>query len=177
MCQPLPYADFEWVEFSEKFTHHDLLQAVLKQKPDSARGGFVEVDIEYPEDDYELRRCHDQFPLCPEQIVCSEPSPSQRRLQESAGRKTQSGKKLVAHLMKREKYVIHTRTLGLYMRLGMKVTRVHRAVRFRQKPWMRTYVEKNTRLRQAATNGFEKDHYKMMCNALYGKNNHSCKIP
>jgi hypothetical protein len=193
MVTPLPYAGFEWVQFNEKFTHEDLLKAVIEQKPDSPRGGFIEVDIEYPEDAHGLRKLHDQFPMCPELIICPEPSPSQRRLQH-AGRKrkhnensnvssgdtdarrssSSGGRKLVAHLMKRERYVIHTRALALYMRLGMRVTKVYRAIRFLQKPWMQPYVEKNTKLRQAAKDSFARDFFKLMNNALYGKRNHGC---
>jgi hypothetical protein len=165
MLESLPFADFRWITFTNDFTHQDLLDAVeAEQKPDSSRGAFVEVDIEYPLENDELCRLHSDLPCCPEQRECSEPSPSQRRIQELLGKKCISGKKLVAHLMKRERYVLHTRALALYLRLGMRVTKVHRAVTFRQKPWMRRYVEMNARLRQAATNSFERDHYKLMVN-------------
>ena len=77
--------------------------------------------------------------------------------------------KLVPNLHDKERYVTHNRNLQLYMALGMRLKKVHRALRFEQSPWMETYIRMNTELRKAATSYFERDLYKLMNNAVYGK--------
>ena len=49
------------------------------------------------------------------------------------------------------------------------LTNVRRVIRFRQEAWMAPYIAENTRLRQAAVDKFEKDYYKLLNNALFGK--------
>jgi hypothetical protein len=51
----------------------------------------------------------------------------------------------------------------------MKLLRVHRVVAFRQEPWLKPYVELNTKMRQQAKTDFEKDFFKLMVNAFFGK--------
>jgi hypothetical protein len=36
------------------------------------------------------------------------------------------------------------------MNLGMKVTKIHGALKFRQSPWMKAYIEENIRKRKIA---------------------------
>ena len=55
------------------------------------------------------------------------------------------------------------------MSLGMRLTKVHRALRFDQSPWMEPYIRMNTELRKKAASGFEKDLYKLMNNSVFGK--------
>ena len=56
--------------------------------------------------------------------------------------------------------MLHYRNLQLYLSLGMRLTKIHRALKFNQSPWMEPYIRMNTELRKKATSDFEKDLYK-----------------
>lgn len=43
----------------------------------------------------------------------------------------------------------------------MKLTAVHRGIKFKQSTWMSPYIKKNTELKKSATNSFEKDFFKI----------------
>ena len=78
-------------------------------------------------------------------------------------------KKLTPNLRDKTKYVVHCRNLKLFLQLGLVVTKVHRVLGFKQSPWLKTYIDFNTRQRSLAGNSFLKYFFKLMNNSVYGR--------
>ena len=78
-------------------------------------------------------------------------------------------KKLVPNLMNKNNYVIHYRNLQQCLELGMKLKKIHRILKFKQKDWMKPYIDFNTQKRKEATNDADKKLLKLLNNAVYGK--------
>ena len=78
-------------------------------------------------------------------------------------------KKLVCNLLIKKKYVVHINSVEQALNLGLKLKKVHRVIEFNQKAWFKPYIDMNTELRKVADNDFEKDFYKLMNNAVFGK--------
>ncbi|KYN08434.1 hypothetical protein ALC62_00583 [Cyphomyrmex costatus] len=141
MCQPLFYADFQWVQDVANFDANAIA-------PDSPTGYILEVDLEYSQ---HLHDAHADLPFCPTR----DKPPGKRE------------DKLLATLYDKQRYVIHY--LQQCIHHGIRVTKIHRVLQFAQSAWLRDYIELNTKFRTLAKNDFEKNLYKLMNNAVFGK--------
>ena len=155
MSQPMPTGGFQWVNYTDQ---------ILETPADADHGFILEVDLDYPTS---LHQQHNDYPLAPEKLTITKDqmSPYQQKLIDELG-VSMSCEKLVPNLQPKIRYVLHYRNLQLYLKIGMKLEKVHKVLSFHQTPWMAPYIAKNTQLRTAAKNDFEKDFYKLMNNAV-----------
>ena len=78
---------------------------------------------------------------------------------------------LICSIEDKEKYVIHIRTLKQALNHGLILKRVHKAIQFNQKAWLKSYIDMNTNLRKKAKNEFKKDIFQLMNNSVFKKKN------
>ena len=158
MSQPMPTGGFQWIDYTDQ---------ILETPADADHGFILEVDLDYPTS---LHQQHNDYPLAPEKLTITKDqmSPYQQKLIDELGVSI-SCEKLVPNLQPKIRYVLHYRNLQLYLKLGMKLVKVHKVLAFHQTAWMQPYIMKNTQLRTTAKNDFEKDFYKLMNNAVFGK--------
>ena len=77
--------------------------------------------------------------------------------------------KLVCNLYDTNSYVVHISALKQILNHGLVLRKVHQVIQFNQKAWLKPYIDMSTRLRTEAKNDFEKDLFKLMNNAVFGK--------
>ena len=144
MSEKLPTHGFKWLTSGEmeNLFNNQIVQ-VWEKTP-----CILEVDLIYPE---ELHDLHNDYPLCPERVDCNKVE------------------KLIPNLRDKKNYVIHYKNLMQCLRLGMKLKKIHRGVKFVESAFMKSYIDMNTNLRTQAKNNFEKDFYKLMNNSVFGK--------
>ena len=108
MFQKLAVAGFKWVEdlsqFKEDFLHN--------YNENSNKGYFLEVDVEYPKNLFNL---HKDLLFSPER------------------KKIEKCNKLICNIEDKEKYVVHIRALKQALNHGLKLKKVHRVIQFIQK--------------------------------------------
>jgi hypothetical protein len=147
MSQRLPTGNFKWLTDEEinQFKIEDITE-------DSDHGYVLEVDVAYPK---ELQDAHKDLPFLVESII---PPISTAKMP-----------KLIPNLSDKKKYVCHYKNLQQAIRHGLVVSKFHRILRFNQSPWLKEYIDLNTDMRNNAKTKFEKDLYKLMNNAVFGK--------
>ena len=93
-------------------------------------GCFLEVDLEYPD---ELHSLHSDYLLAPEKLAIRYDMLSDycKKIAEEYGIKVGYVKKLIPNLGNKTNSVLHYRDLQLYLSLGMKLTKIHRVLKFK----------------------------------------------
>jgi len=85
------------------------------------------------------------------------------------GRENLVAVKLGSTLHARKKYVLHFANLALYLKLGMRLTKIWRVLSFKQEAYLKEFADTCTMLRKNSRTTFEKDTYKKMANSNFGK--------
>ena len=118
-----------------------------------------------------MNALHNIYPLVPEKLAILYEMLSDycKKITDEYGIKVGVAKKIIPNLGNKTNYVLHYRNLQLYLSLGMKLTKIHRLLKFRQSDWIKKYIDFNIEKRANAANNFEKDFFKLMINSVYGK--------
>ena len=135
---------FKWLKNTSKIDE----KFIKNYDEDSDKGYIFEVDAKYPR---RLHDLHSDLPFLPKRM------------------KIDKCKKLVCNLRNKKKCVVHIRSLKQVLNHGLKLKKVHRIIEFNQEAWLKPYIDMNTELRKIAKNDFEKDFFKLMNNAVFGK--------
>ena len=77
--------------------------------------------------------------------------------------------KLVCDFFDNKNYVVCIKVLKQALNHGLILKAVHKVIQFNQKAWMKPYIDMNAELRKEAKEDFEKDFFKLMNNADFGK--------
>ncbi|XP_065354937.1 uncharacterized protein LOC135949334 [Calliphora vicina] len=137
MSQALPVGDFKWLSNVENFS--------LDSIPNDSNTGYIlEVDLEYPK---EIHDKHNSLPFCSDMKT-----PAQAK-----------EKKLVLDLNHKSEYVIYYTNLQQCLKHGLKLTKIHRILKFKQTDWLKKFIS----LKDATNlNSFEKYVYEILNNAV-----------
>ena len=179
----MPDGDFEWVSQEEcremklLMNYADGRIAIFDlgvfnhRVTDEEKKSFIfEVDLEYPS---EIHDCNDDYPLAPE-VMTIEPEitgEKQHNLRaQYFGAACPFSRKLICSFLPKKHYVVLGQLLRFYLDRGMRLVKVHRAIRFNSSPYVARYIANNTEKRkQFKHDNVKKAFYKLMNNAPYGK--------
>ena len=149
MSQKLPVNGFNGFKNTSKIDE----EFIKNYDEDSDKGYILEVGVKYPR---KLHDLHSDLPFLPKRMEIDK------------------CKKLVCNLRNKKKYVVHIRSLKQLLNHGLKLKKVHRITEFNQEAWLKNYTDMNTELRKVAKSDFEKDFFKLMNNAVFGKTMDKC---
>ena len=124
MSEYLPHEVFKWLKNVNGFDAMSVSEKTLI-------GYFLKVDLEYPD---ELHELHNDYSLAPEKLAVSSDMLSNycKKIADKYEIKVGDVKQLIPNLGDKTNYVVHYRNLQLYFPLGMKLTKIHKVLKFKQ---------------------------------------------
>ena len=75
----------------------------------------------------------------------------------------------VGSLQDKKEYIIHIKNLKQALNHGLVLKKLNKVIKFKQKAWLKSYIDMNSDLRKVAKNDFEKYFFKLMNNSIFGK--------
>lgn len=163
MCKELPYKGFTWLTDEEVDTFD------IFRTPAHGTGYVLSVQLMYPP---EFHDEHNQYPLAPEKLAVRHNmiSPYSANLLKKLGLPFVNGAvKLCPNLRDKDIYIAHIENIRFYVEMGLKLVKIHRILKFKQKPWLAKFIKFNAKKRSLATTPFESDLLKNVNNSVFGK--------
>ena len=162
MMQKLPYKDFEFITTTTLDPRSGFLDTILNTPDDSDHGYYIVCDIDYTN---ECKERTEQLALMPNKRKINDNELGYRQREKSKAR----SEKLILDQNNKTEYMVHYRMLKFYVKIGVKVTKIHRVIKIKQDYICRDYIQNNTNKRATAKTEAEKDVRKLMNNSLYGR--------
>ena len=139
MSQSLPYDDFTFIEVGD-----GVLDLILNYNLEGEWGYILTVDLHYPQ---HLHVDHNELPFLPERI----------------------NDKLCLSLRNKKMYTAHILNIKQAIENGLQLEKTWKIIKFKQAKWLEKYISLNTDLRTKSTSDSDKNFYKLMNNAVFGK--------
>ena len=138
MSEYLPFEGFKWLKTIDEFD----VMSINEKNP---VGYFLEVDLKQPN---ELHELHNDYLLALEKPTVYSDMLSKycKEIADKYEIKVNDVKNLIPKLGNKTNYVVHYRSmyLQLYLSLGIKLTKIHKVLKFKQSNWMKKYIDFNT---------------------------------
>ena len=129
MQEYLPWKNFEWM--SPHQLNYDFVKGL---EPEGEVGCIIQCSLEYP---VVLHDYHSDYPLAPikKLIPYSMLSPIAKMICDKHKlKRTTNVEKLLATVKDKDFYILHYRSLQLYVSLGLRVKKIHAGIIFKQGP-------------------------------------------
>ena len=122
MSEYFPYKEFNWLNTIDDFD-------VMSVNEKGLTGYLLELDLKYPDKLHEL---HNDYSLAPEKLGVSSDILSNycKKIADKSEINVGDLKNLIPNLGNKTNYVAHYRNLQLFLSLGMKLTKIHKVLKF-----------------------------------------------
>ena len=132
MMQKLPYKDFEFITTTTLHPRSGFLDVILNTPDDSDNGYYIVCDIDYTN---ECKERIEQLALMPNKRKINDNELGYRQREKSkarSGKLLHRSEKLILDQNNKTEYMVHYRMLKFYVKMGVKVTKIHRVIKFKQ---------------------------------------------
>ena len=169
MRRKLPLNKFKWVDNANELITKEFMLNYNEETNDTRY--LLDEDIEYPK---ELHNNHSDFPFLPVKNKLNKSTTRySKAIQNERKRNSKflpkQTEKLLCTLEEKDRYIAQITLIQQALKYGLELKKVHRAISFYQSKFLKPYIMLNTNLRKNAKNEFEKDFFKLMNNAVFGK--------
>ena len=165
MTLNLPYKN---LHFLSDVSLKNVNKILNEYNEEGSIGYFIECDLTYPSSIHDLTS---DLPLAPNHKIISDDTLSEfgKMLKQKLGITSAPTKKLISDQLDKTNYITHIANLCFYIKMGMKLTKVHNILKFKQGKILKPYIDLCIKQRKLSTSKIDKQMWKLACNSVYGK--------
>ena len=163
MSEALPIGDFTELK-PEEVSNFDVKNTDIKGQFYYCMTVSAEIDPNVQDETDDL-----PLSLSSKKIDLTQQSPYNLSLIDKLKYSYVATKNLVATHEPMKERLISLERLQLFMKLGLRLTKIHSIYRFKQTNIFSQFIKKNIELRKNSVNSFDRDLYKLINNSIYEK--------